>query len=211
VTRDAGKSLLIGRTTADRLEAIEFMKHRGFVEHERMKVIGLALGDVEPPLIEAPAGIEITSLEARPDLVEGVYAVAVEALPDIPGDGPMAPGTLEEFRVRDVDRAAIPSGAFAVGIDVATGQVVGYANLLMHPGNPTIAWHGMTAVARAWRGRGLATALKRATIAWAAGHGLESLISNNDVDNAPMLAVNARLGYVAQADEVFFRGPVTPQ
>ena len=34
------------------------------------------------------------------------------------------------------------------------------------PGSTTVAWHDMTAVARAWRGRGLATLLKRATVAW---------------------------------------------
>jgi RimJ/RimL family protein N-acetyltransferase len=66
----------------------------------------------------------------------------------------------------------------------------------------------MTAVARDWRGRGIATTLKRATIAWAAGNGLEALESANDVDNAPMRAVNQRLGYRPLPDEVYVRGPV---
>ena len=210
LARNAGKSMLVGRTTEDRVDAITFLAHRGFVEHERMKAVRLDLAGVEPPAVDPPDGIEMTSLAARPDLVEGVYAVALEALPDIPGDGPMAPGTLEEFRTRDVDREVIPPGGFAVAIEAATGRVVGYANLMLVPGNPKVAWHGMTAVARAWRGRGVAMALKRATIAWAVTHGLAALETANDTDNAPMRAVNQRLGYRPLPDEIYVRGPVTP-
>jgi GNAT superfamily N-acetyltransferase len=210
VAREAGKSMLIGRTTADRPEAIEFLEHRGFVEHERMKAVRLDLDALAAPAVEAPPGILITSLEARPDLVGGVYAVALEALPDIPGDGPMAPGTLEEFRTRDVDRDSIPAGAFALALEAATDRVVGYANLMLVPGNPGVAWHGMTAVGRDWRGRGIAGALKRATIGWAVEHGLEALETANDTDNAPMRAVNRRLGYRPLPDEIYFRGQVPP-
>ncbi len=76
------------------------------------------------------------------------------------------------------------------------------------PGSRTVAWHDMTAVRRAWRGRGLAHALKAATIVWAIGAGLEALDTGNDIDNAPMRAVNRRLGYEPLPDEVFMRGPL---
>lgn len=210
VVREAGKSMLMGRTTADRPEAIEFLEHRGFAEHDRMKAVRLDLGGLAAPAVEPPDGVAIASLEARPDLVPGVYAVAVEALPDIPGDGPLAPATLEEFRVRDVDRESVPAGGFVVALDAATGLVVGYANLLLLPGDSRVAWHGMTAVARAWRGRGVAGALKRATIAWAVDHGLVALETANDTENAPMRAANARLGYRPLPDEIYFRAAVGP-
>jgi RimJ/RimL family protein N-acetyltransferase len=66
----------------------------------------------------------------------------------------------------------------------------------------------MTAVRAAWRGRGLATAMKRATIAWAIDQGLAALETGNDEDNLAMRAVNARLGYRPQPDEVTLRGSV---
>ena len=66
----------------------------------------------------------------------------------------------------------------------------------------------MTAVRPAYRGRGIATALKRATIAWAIGHGLESLETSNDVHNAPMRAVNAALGYEPMPDLIGLQGPL---
>lgn len=209
LARSAGKTKLMGRTTADRPESMAFLEHRGFEEHDRMKVVQLRLTGLDLPDVTPPLGISMTSLEARPALAGGVYEVALEALPDIPG-GPIAPLTLEEFRIRDVDAPNIPRGSFAVALDDASGKVAGYANLMLVPGRPTAAWHGMTAVARAWRGRGLATALKRATIAWAIEHDLEVLESNNDVENAPMRAVNARLGYEPAADEITYLGPLLP-
>jgi GNAT superfamily N-acetyltransferase len=206
----AGKTLLLGRVTEDRLDAIEFLEHRGFAAYERMKAVGLDLIGYVPAPVDPPAGVRISSLAERPELVEGVYRVAVEALPDIPGEGPKAPPTLEEYRVLEVDRPAIPAGGFAVAIDAATGAVIGYASLLLLPGNSTVAWHGMTAVLRAWRGRGVATALKRATIGWACANGIETLETANDIDNAPMRAVNSRLGYSPLPDEIYYRGPVAP-
>ena len=210
VAREAGKTMLVGRTTSARQDAIDFLEHRGFREAERMKVVNLDLAGLELPPVQPPDGIVVSSLEEHPELVPGVYEVGLEALPDIPGDGPIAPGTLEEFRVRDVDRPTIPPGGFAIGIESASGRVVGYANLILVPGAPGVAWHGMTGVARSWRGRGVATALKRATIAWAQANGLHTLEGANDIDNAPMRAVNRRLGYRPAPDEIQFRGPLAP-
>jgi mycothiol synthase len=211
VARAAGKTSLMGRTTADRPHSIEFLEHRGFHEFERMKAVRLELGGLSAPAVAPPEGVVIASLAERPDLVQGVYEVAQEALPDIPGEGPEAPPSFEEFVKRDVDRAAlIPPGAFAIAIAQATGRVIGYANLMLVPGNPSLAWHGMTAVARDWRGRGVATALKRATIAWAVANGLEALETANDTVNAPMRAVNRRLGYQPLPDDLGFRGPLWP-
>jgi GNAT superfamily N-acetyltransferase len=45
------------------------------------------------------------------------------------------------------------------------------------------------------RGRGLATLLKHHSLERAAARGIHLVSTTNDEDNAPMLAVNARLGY----------------
>jgi mycothiol synthase len=211
VAREAGKTMLMGRTSSDRQDTIDFLEHRGFREHDRMKVVRLELAGVERAPVEPPDGVVISTLAERPELVPAVYEVAREALPDIPGDGPQLPSTLEEFRRRDVDRPAIPPDAFFLAIAADTGRVIGYANLMLVPGNPAVAWHGMTAVVRDWRGRGVATALKRATIEWAAAHGLDALGTANDTVNAPMRAVNLRLGYRPLPDDIDYRGPLWPR
>ena len=52
-----------------------------------------------------------------------------------------------------------------------------------------------TGTSREHRGRGLARAVKLASIRWAAGNGITQLVTTNDETNASMLAVNGRLGY----------------
>lgn len=207
--RAAGKSGLQLRAWDHRPEGIAFLERRGFRELERSRMLRLDLAGLAAPGIVMPAGISLTDLAARPDLVAGVHAVALETFEDIPGgEDVMAVGDLAEFRARDVDRPGIEPAAFKIALDDGTGEVVGYASLMLLPGSTTLAWHDMTAVRRAFRGRGLASALKQATIAWAIDHGLQALETGNDVANAPMQAVNARLGYAPLPDELTMRGPL---
>ena len=209
--RAAGKQGLRMRVSAARPEAIAFLARRGFLEDERSKSVRLDLAGLEPPDVLMPAGIVLTDLARRPDLVAGVHAVALETFEDIPWtDEPMAAGDLAEFRARDVDRPGVPHDGFMVAIQPTDGEVVGYASLMFLPGSTGVAWHDMTAVRRAWRGRGVATALKRATIAWAIQHSLTALETGNDEANASMRAVNARLGYRPLPDEIGVRGPLLP-
>jgi GNAT superfamily N-acetyltransferase len=205
----AGKTGLHLRCRDHRPDAIAFLTHRGFAELERQKAVRLELAGRTPPDVRLPDGLALTSLADRPELVTDVHAVAQETFADIPGgDVPMAVGDLAEFRARDVDKPGIPPDAFMVAVEAGTDRVAGYASLQLLPGRPDVAWHDMTAVRRAWRGRGLATALKLATIGWAIQHGLTALETGNDEANAPMRAVNARLGYEPLPDEVILRGPL---
>jgi GNAT superfamily N-acetyltransferase len=203
-----GKGFLHVPATEARPEGIAFLERRGFVEMDRHRIVRLELAAIERPDVVPPAGTLLTSLAERPDLVAGVHRVAVETFPDIPSSQPMAAGEVAEFRARDVDRPGVPPAAFIVAVDTQTGDVAGYANLLFKPGSTTEGLHDMTAVRAAWRGRGVATAMKRATIAWAIDQGLAALETGNDEANGPMRVVNARLGYRPQPDEVTLRGSV---
>lgn len=207
--RVADKHALHVETTDDRAEAIAFLVRQGFRELERAKLLALDVRGLEPPAVAPPDGVSIVTLATRPDLVEGIFHVAEEAFPDIPSvEEPMRVGTRDEFRARDVDRPGIPPEAFAIALDGASGRVIGYASLIRQAGSSTRAYHDMTAVARAWRGRGVAGALKRATIGWAIRSGLERLETGNDDANTAMRALNARLGYRPLPDLIEFRGPL---
>ena len=52
-----------------------------------------------------------------------------------------------------------------------------------------------TGVIRAFRGQGLGLLMKRHSLARAAAAGITKVITQNDETNAPMLAINAKLGY----------------
>jgi mycothiol synthase len=198
-------------------DAIAFVSHRGFEEEDRSKAVALDLRGYRagaiPPLAEPvlPDGFRLVTLADRPDLIPGVHQCAVEAFPSIPTTTPMEPGTLEEFTARDVYRERIPLDGYFVAVETATGEVAGYANVIYLPGSTAIADHDMTAVRPPFRGRGLATALKQATIGWALDAGLDALHANNDEANAPMRSVNARLGYRPRPDQVGFAGPLAPE
>jgi GNAT superfamily N-acetyltransferase len=57
------------------------------------------------------------------------------------------------------------------------------------------AYNAFTGVLREYRGRGLAQALKLQTILLAKREGMRYVRTHNDSNNAPMLAVNRKLGY----------------
>jgi mycothiol synthase len=208
VARDAGKVALETQVRADRPESMEFLRHRDFEVIETSKAVRLDLAGRTAPAVTLPTGIRMVTLADRPDLLPGVHAVAVEAFPDIPGSEPMAAGDLDEFRARDVDSPGNRPDAFFVALDAAD-RVVGYANVTVSDERPDVGTHDMTAVARSARGRGIASALKRATVAWAIGAGLVALETTNDTENAPMRSINGRMGYRPLPDRHLMRGPLT--
>jgi len=60
------------------------------------------------------------------------------------------------------------------------------------------AYNAFTGVLREYRGRGLAQALKLQTILLAKKEGMRFVRTHNDSNNAPMLAINRKLGYKAE-------------
>ncbi len=207
--RLAGKTAFLSPVLETSADGIAFLEHRGFVEVERMKCVRLDLAGLAAPDPAPPPGVSITTLGERPDLAPAVHAVAVTAWADIPSRGkPPQAGPYEEWFEREVRGPNARLDAYFVAL--AGNEVIGFADLFFHPGRPGIASHGMTGVAPAWRGRGVASALKRATIRWAIGAGFDALEASNDVANAPMRSINERLGYRPLPDELTMRGPLAP-
>ena len=181
--------------------SLAFAERFGFHEVDRqVEQVRVVRSDEEPP--RPPDGVELVSLAERPDLSEAVYAqVAVEALADIPVSPPL------EVSLEDWERGwvSLPEGTF---LALAGGRVVGCAGLMLDPDRPDRAEHSLTAVRRDWRGRGVAKALKQATIAWAAGNDVRELYTWTQRGNEPMQRLNERLGYVVRSRCWTVRGPV---
>ena len=57
-------------------------------------------------------------------------------------------------------------------------------------------WTGYTCCHPDYRGRGIAQAVKLQSLAQAAELGVPLVCTDNDSENAPMLHINERLGYV---------------
>jgi mycothiol synthase len=180
--------------------SLEFAERFGFREVDREVEQVRTIGREEPP--RAPDGVELVSLAERHDLSEAVYTqVAVEAFADIPVSPPI------EVSLEDWERGwtSLAEGTF---LALAGGEVVGCAGLMLDPDRPERAEHSLTAVRRDWRGRGVAKALKQATIAWAAENGIRELYTWTQRGNEPMQRLNERLGYVVRGWGTTVRGPV---
>ena len=54
---------------------------------------------------------------------------------------------------------------------------------------------GLTAVAREYRGKGLATALKLKALRFAKQYGAQKVFTDNDSRNVEMIAINEKLGF----------------
>ena len=82
---------------------------------------------------------------------------------------------------------------------LAGGAIVGYAGLLAFSDDAARAENGLTVVDRAWRGRGLAEALKRRQLAWASANGIREVVTWTQLGNEAMQWLNLRLGYTSRS------------
>jgi GNAT superfamily N-acetyltransferase len=164
-----------------------FAEHFGFeeVDREVEQVIALHAELPEAPL---PAGVEVVSIAERPELLAEVYPLAAEeGYPDLAVDGEVVVKLEDWLR----DEATLPEGSLVALHD---GRIVGYSGLVRHD-SAGVAEDGLTVVARDWRRRGLAVALKRLELAWAAANGFHEVVTWTQRGNEGMRLVNEKLGY----------------
>ena len=201
-----GCGSLVGRVLEDDLESRSFLERRGFAVLSRECPVALDLSRFPPARPTPPAGVEIVSLAERPDLVEAAYAVEVEAVIDIPvGAERLAPRPYAGWLADTVES---PDALLDLSlVAVRGGEVVGWSGLAS-TGEDAVAENQLTGVRRAFRGRGIATALKREQAWRARAAGLRRIETTNDEANHPMRAVNARLGFEPEPTWLAVRGPL---
>jgi mycothiol synthase len=201
--RELGAEGLQGEVREDDEVSIRFVEKRGFVEIERQKevILDLTRTAVQEPRV--PEGIAIVSRAERPDLERGEYELSQHAVRDIPGLDSTVEETFEEWRAFKIERPGVdPELCF---LALAGEELVGSAEIVVISGT---AYHGLTAVARDWRGRGIAEALKRTQIEAAGRRGFAKLVTESQQDNAPMRRLNEKLGYEPVPGTIVFRGPL---
>lgn len=189
-------------------DAASFWVKRGFEEVGRERVSHLDLREPLPPPIDPPPGVTLVTLADRDGLEEEMYRVGADGLADIPAVDQYDAGNFARWRDAELGRPGLVPDCSVVAL--ADGRVVGFAILVRLESKPEMAEHEMTAVARAWRGRGLAGAMKSRQVALARAAGFAVLEASNEERNAAMLAVNDKLGYRPQTAYVQLRGPFAP-
>jgi len=198
-----GVVLLESEVREDAAAGVNFARERYFAVNRHMfeSVIDLAAFDESPfaGLVEAvqASGIRFLSLADMamdPGYFRQLYEVNYRAVQDDPAStGNWV--SFEEFE-RTLRGASWfdPQGQI-MALDAATGAVIGLAavGFIEHTNR---SYNMITGVDRAYRGRKIAQALKLLTIRYAKEKGASHIVTDNDSQNAPMLAINRKLGYV---------------
>lgn len=193
VHRDEGRAFLSAIGAAE--------KHRNF--ENRMPFAGLDWQEL--------AGWEasMTAPELRWEIHAGRVplerlAALMRPMCDLVADAPMSGMRSTPFRFEienhrtwyaDMDRRG--GDHFVVLLVDAHGEVAALCNANWNPRFPDRMYQSLTGVARAWRGRGLAKAVKAAMLRVVREcHPEVTLtVTVNAEANAPMLAINQRLGF----------------
>lgn len=186
-------------------DGLTFLERRGFAEVEREVNSRRDLIEAPDPVV-LPDGVVLVTLAQSSDLEEGMYAVAVDAFPDIPSADTVDAGDFDHWHAADL---RVPGLIEACSVVALSGdRVVGYAVLVDRDPRPGYAVNEMTAVTRDMRGKGIATAMKRDVIRRAQRAGFTAIETHNEARNDAMLAINRALGYVPVGDSVKLRGPL---
>jgi GNAT superfamily N-acetyltransferase len=169
-----------------------FAVRHGFQEVDRQVEQVRALTPDEPPAPPFEA-VEFWTVAQRPELLQRSFALAQQGYADMVLKSGPAVVPIDEWLIEE---ATLPGGTF---VAVEHGIIVGYAGLNAWTGDDTRGENGLPVVERRWRGQGLATALKRLQLAWAAAHGIREIVTWTQVGNEAMQRVNVRLGYVPRS------------
>jgi GNAT superfamily N-acetyltransferase len=201
--RANGDEELEGEVADPAPETLAYLEHRGYSAVLRMIESRLELA--EATVSAGTPGLELVSVAERPDALEDAYRVALESEPDVPESREwVRPASFADWKSREVDELLFVPEVSLVGYVDGAPAAYGLAQME----RDGIAAHLATGVARAHRGAGLATALKRAQIAAARDAGLRGLVTWNEEGNAAIRHVNAKLGYRVAREVVRFRGPL---
>ncbi len=142
-------------------------------------------------------GVVITTLASErdrdPGAVRKAYDLHSAVDADIPSTSPFQAPPLERYVEHNVTG---PNALLEAYFIAKIGDEYVGESILRKPGTGAYLLVNTTGVRQPYRGRGIAMALKLATIDYARTHECPQIRTWNEINNAGMLAINERLGFV---------------
>lgn len=204
--RQQGAAKVLCVVREDRPNAVDFVRHRGFEPTGR--ATRLSALDVASARLEAcrnaarrveQQGIRIADMtELQHDdeaFLHALHKLSDETERDVPTSEEYVGMPFDAWRRDMFETPGSSLETFWVALD--GDRPIGLAVLTAR--SDSWADNHYTGVARSHRGRGVARALKLRTVEWAQSQGIQTIITGNDIENGPMLAINVDLGYHALA------------
>ena len=211
--REMGTSALISQVGEDSPRAIEWLRANGWTEERKQRFWRLDLSAgakrISDLWAEARRKLDTTQVALSTVAELGGEAFLPRLLPvshatvaDIPRSVEYIPEPYEEWVVWMRPPSVLPERIWVAMLD---GRPIGYSFLAYHPSS---TWTGFTGVLREHRGKGIARALKLATLVQAIDLGVAAVETDNDSENAPILHINEQLGYAEMPGKLEFHRKV---
>jgi GNAT superfamily N-acetyltransferase len=184
--RSIGSSRLI-TSIYENEPGLRFARARGFAEERSQQE------SVLDPRTVAASPASSVDLQRVADVDPRlVHAVDEAATRDMPSSEQIDAIPYDEWVDHVLEHPLFTTEGSVVALVDGVAAAVSF---LVHDQETRRAANMFTGTLREYRGRGLALAVKLGSIHWAAENGVTSIVTTNDATNAPMLAVNKRLGY----------------
>jgi len=201
--------------------ARKFSENAGFAVLRTTWMSELDVLSPAPSVIEDRAaeleleGIRLTTLAAegyqRREVRERLLDLWNEASLDVPRMGKFTPVSFEVLSVELDEPYQIPEAFF---LACSGDQYVASSHLQREPARPDSLIVGFTGTRRSFRGRGIATELKRRSLEYARQKGYRYLRTFNDSLNPSIWAINEKMGFHRSLEisqlERRFSPPPTP-
>ena len=193
----------VARVRANITNDIRMLERRGCREVRRARVWELDLiahrtrllaGAEEGREEMRKQAVRILTLDrdTDPDRLTKLYEMSTHGEQDIPTTVPMHTMSFDEWHRLWFDNPGTRAERFWIARE---GDAIVGLSVIEYPSTRGCPWTAFTTTARSVRGRGIARALKYETIAQAIGLGVERIRTQNDGENAPILHINAQMGY----------------
>ncbi len=198
----AGKKLTV-HTKEDQADGVKFLENRDFsvVLREPESILDLSnfefdeFNRVEKKI--KSDGISIKSLDELQkydaEWKSKLYKLYCEIMFDVPNHDENTVRTMDNFEKQKLNAPGFNAKANFIAVE--NGNYIGLSSLWFQQKNPKKYWTDLTGVLGSHRRKGIATALKVKTIAYAKQIGADYIETDNEEKN-PMFKINKMLGFV---------------
>ncbi len=176
---------------SDNDDGASFAARHGYTRDREKPLSVLRLDNGALPEVAHGDDVALVPVVSLADSLRELWELTMAAYADEPGDAQPAEQPFEAW-LRD--EIGVPDLELA-GSTVAVLDDRLVALSLLTSDGAELAENDFTGCHPDYRGRGLATLAKLATLHWAQEQGIREVWTGNDADNAAMLAINRKLGY----------------